>query len=33
MKDKWLAFAAFLYFANMFGWLVFIILKIARGEA
>ena len=32
MKDKWLLFATVLYSANMFGWLVFIILKISRGE-
>jgi len=33
MKDKWFLFAMILYFTNSFGWLVFVILKIARGEA
>jgi uncharacterized membrane protein len=33
MKDKWMLFAIILYLTNIFGWLVFVILKIARGEA
>jgi hypothetical protein len=33
MKDKWLLFAIFLYFANLFGWLGYALLRIARGEA
>jgi hypothetical protein len=33
MKDKWLLFATLLYLTNIFGWLGFVILKIARGEA
>jgi hypothetical protein len=32
MKDKWLLFAIGLYSINMVGWLLFVILKIARGQ-